>query len=92
MKRYNREYPAPSSQPAGVKIEPMTASSEGFATPTELKQKTIDIPGKSVKTKGTYMMKILNSELNYFENFREVRGRGMRFSVEHKAKNNDKFT
>ena len=31
----------------------MTASSEGFATPTELKQKTIDIPGKSVKTKGT---------------------------------------
>ena len=53
MKRYNREYPAPSSQPAGVKVEPMTASSEGFATPTELKQKTIDIPGKSVKTKGT---------------------------------------
>jgi len=53
MKRYNREYPSPSSQPAGVKIEPMTASSEGFATPTELKQKTIDIPGKKVKTKGT---------------------------------------
>ena len=53
MKRYNREYPAPSSQPPGVKIEPMTASSEGFATPTELKQKTIDIPGKKVKTKGT---------------------------------------
>tara|TARA_R100001129_G_scaffold167367_1_gene134976 strand:- start:90 stop:293 length:204 start_codon:yes stop_codon:yes gene_type:complete len=53
MKRYNREYPSPSSQPAGVKIEPMTASSEGFATPTELKQKTIDIPGKNVKTKGT---------------------------------------
>lgn len=37
------------------------------------------------------MMKILNSELNYLESFREVRGRGMRFSVEHKAKNNDKF-
>ena len=53
MKRYNREYPSPSSQPAGVKVEPMNASSEGFATPTELKQKTIDIPGKSVKTKGT---------------------------------------
>ena len=53
MKRYNREYPAPSSQPAGVKVEPMTASSEGFATPTELKQKTIEIPGKKVKTKGT---------------------------------------
>ena len=53
MKRYNQEYPAPSSQPAGVKVEPMTASSEGFATPTELKQKTIDIPGKKVKTKGT---------------------------------------
>ncbi len=53
MKRYNREYPAPSSQPAGVKVEPMTASSEGFATPTELKQKAIDIPGKKVKTKGT---------------------------------------
>ncbi len=53
MKRYNREYPAPSSQPAGVKVEPMTASSEGFATSTELKQKTIDIPGKKVKTKGT---------------------------------------
>ena len=53
MKRYNRGYPAPSSQPAGVKVEPMTASSEGFATPTELKQKTIDIPGKKVKTKGT---------------------------------------
>jgi len=53
MKRYNREYPSPSSQPAGVKVEPMTASSEGFATPTELKQKTIDIPGKKVKTKGT---------------------------------------
>ena len=53
MMRYYREYPAPSSQPAGVKVEPMTASSEGFATPTELKQKTIDIPGKKVKTKGT---------------------------------------
>ena len=31
----------------------MTASSVGLATPTELKQKNIDIPGKSVKTKGT---------------------------------------
>ena len=46
---------------------------------------------ESVKSKGTYMMKILNSELNYLESFREVRGRGMRFSVEHKAKNNDRF-
>ncbi len=46
---------------------------------------------ESVKSKGTYMMEILNSELNYLESFREVRGRGMRFSVEHKAKSNDKF-
>ena len=52
-RKATRTYPSPSSQPAGVKIEPMTASSEGFATATELKQKTIDVPGKSVKTKGT---------------------------------------
>tara|TARA_R110000796_G_scaffold183868_4_gene300444 strand:- start:1362 stop:1571 length:210 start_codon:yes stop_codon:yes gene_type:complete len=51
---YNdRTYPTPSKQAAGVKVEPMTASSKGFATATELKQKTIDIPGKDVKTKGT---------------------------------------
>tara|TARA_R110002020_G_scaffold119584_1_gene272766 strand:- start:730 stop:951 length:222 start_codon:yes stop_codon:yes gene_type:complete len=52
-RKATRTYPKPSSQPAGVKVESMEASSEGFSTPTELKQKTIDIPGKSVKTKGT---------------------------------------
>jgi len=28
-------------------------SNEGFAKPTELKQKTVDLPGKKVRTKGT---------------------------------------
>ncbi len=50
---YKTDNPKPSSQPAGVKVEPMKASSKGFATPTKLKQKTVDIPGKDVKTKGT---------------------------------------
>ena len=36
MRRYNRDYPKPSSQPKGVKVEPMSASAEGFAQAKEV--------------------------------------------------------
>ena len=51
MRRYNQEYPKPSSQPAGVKIEPMTASAEGFAQAKEVPVGKV-IDGKETKVKG----------------------------------------
>jgi|TARA_R100000458_G_scaffold46389_1_gene44850 hypothetical protein len=51
MKRYNQEYPAPSSQPAGVKVEPMSASAEGFAQAKEVSAGKV-IDGKETKIKG----------------------------------------
>ena len=51
MKRYNQEYPAPSSQPAGVKVEPTSASAEGFAQAKEVSAGKV-IDGKETKIKG----------------------------------------
>ena len=46
-------YPSPKTQKAGVMPSIPEPSNEGFAKPTELKQKTVDLPGKKVRTKGT---------------------------------------
>ena len=51
MKRYNQEYPKPSSQEAGVKVEPMSASAEGFAQAKEVSAGKV-IDGKETKIKG----------------------------------------
>ena len=46
-------YPSPKTQKAGVKPSIPEPSNEGFAKSTVLAEKTISIPGKKVKTKGT---------------------------------------
>ena len=46
-----RNYPSPSKQPAGVKVEPMKASAKGFAQAKEVKAGTV-IDGTETKTKG----------------------------------------
>ncbi len=51
MKTRNRDYPKPSSQPAGVKVEPMSASAEGFAQAKEVSAGKV-IDGKETKIKG----------------------------------------
>lgn len=47
---------------------------------------------KKVYDNGNYMRKILHTELNDTPTFRNVRGRGYRFSLEHETKNNIEFT
>jgi|TARA_A100001391_G_scaffold14980_1_gene8529 hypothetical protein len=49
----DKTYPTPGKQKVGVQPSLPEPSNEGFASPTALKEKTVDIPGKSVKTKGT---------------------------------------
>lgn len=51
MRRYNRDYPKPSSQPKGVRVEPMSASAEGFAQAKEVTAGKV-IDGKETKVKG----------------------------------------
>jgi len=46
-------YPSPKTQKAGVQPSIPEPSNEGFAKATMLDQKTIDLPGKKVRTKGT---------------------------------------
>jgi hypothetical protein len=52
-KYFNDSYPSPGKQKAGIDPSIPEASNKGYASPTGLKQKTVSIPGKSVKTKGT---------------------------------------
>ena len=46
-------YPSPKTQKSGVQPSIPEPSNEGFAKATMLAEKTISIPGKKVKTKGT---------------------------------------
>ena len=46
-------YPSPKTQKAGVQPSIPEPSNEGFVKATVLAEKTISIPGKKVKTKGT---------------------------------------
>lgn len=46
-------YPSPKTQKTGVMPSIPEATNEGFAKATQLEQKTVDLPGKKVKTKGT---------------------------------------
>ena len=46
----------------------------------------------NVETTGNYMRTTLTSELKDHENFRDVRGRGMRFSLEYKTNDNVQFS
>ena len=45
-------YPSPKTQKPGVMPTIPEPSNEGFAKPTALKEKTVSIPGKKVRTKG----------------------------------------
>ncbi len=47
---------------------------------------------KSVSSKGKYFRSVINNELKNNEFFYNVRGRGMRNSVEHNTPNNDLFS
>jgi hypothetical protein len=48
---YDANNAKPSSQPKGVKVEPMKASAKGFAQAKEVKAGTV-IDGTETKTKG----------------------------------------
>ena len=50
---YKTSYPSPKKQKAGVMPSIPEPSNEGFAKATELKQKTVNLEGKKVRTKGT---------------------------------------
>ena len=47
---------------------------------------------QKVASKGKYCRKVIYEELKNNRLLRDVRGRGLRFSVEHKSKNNDLFS
>ena len=47
---------------------------------------------ENVEKTGNYMRTTLTSELKDHENFRDVRGRGMRFSIEYKTNDNVRFS
>lgn len=47
---------------------------------------------EKVRSDGEYMRNTLEAELKSYGQFREVRGRGMRFSVEHSSSNNALFS